>query len=83
LWPRHNISPRQTPHTNTTTMNPNNANSTRFDVDNLIAGAICLMNRQRIKLLKTATEAASNNDKGVASWAGEAIRAVDQRKQVM
>lgn len=64
-------------------MDPKNANSTRSDVDNLIAAAICLLNRQRIQLLKMAPEAVSNNDRGVATWAGEAIRAVDQRKQVM
>jgi hypothetical protein len=64
-------------------MDPNNANSARSDTNALIAAAICLLNRQRIQLLKMATEAASNNDGGVATWAGEAIRAVDQRKQVM
>jgi hypothetical protein len=64
-------------------MDPNNANSTRSDADALIAAAICLLNRQRIQLLKMATKAASNNDKGVESWARGAILAVDQRQQVM
>jgi hypothetical protein len=66
-------------------MNSNNANSTRSDVDALIGAAIGLLSRQRIgiQLLKRLAEATGNNDRGVASWAGGVVLAVDQRQQVM